>query len=196
MPHTGTPLYITYCPWLKRYPCRGDCNHSYTRFHLVNCQMLLSNLCLIFSHIHLLLSFLPFGISKNWIFTPSSIKGIPFHTYSASLSHITKSKGHLTKCVIHTIISGPGLIPEAYHYALEMGLITFLESTVWLDSFKKHHNIRFVTLSRKSADVPAAIVEEYQHWLSEIFKGYSLWDIFNVDESGLFYPQLQCKSLV
>ena len=50
--------------------------------------------------------------------------------------------------------------------------------------------------SVESGDVPAASVEEYQHHLPEIYKGYSLWDIFNVDESSLFYQQLQCRSLV
>ena len=60
------------------------------------------------------------------------------------------------------IISRPGLFKEANQYALEMGLIHFHASIGWLDSFKKHHNIKFATLSRESSDVPAATVEEYQ----------------------------------
>ena len=77
-----------------------------------------------------------------------------------------------------------------------MGLIKSRASTGWLDSLKKCHNIKFVTLRGESAEVPAATVEEYQHQLPEICKGYSLCDIFSVDENGLFYQQLQCKSLV
>ena len=94
------------------------------------------------------------------------------------------------------IITGPGLIAEANQYSMEMGLDGFQASTGWLDSFKRRHNIKFATLSGESADVPAANVEEYQHRLPEICQGYSLRDIFNIDESGLFYRQLQCKSLV
>ena len=77
-----------------------------------------------------------------------------------------------------------------------MDLDNFSGSSGWLDSFKKHHQIKFTNHCKESPDVPSSVIENYHDTLPNICQGYHLQDIFNVDESGIFYHQLQTKSLV
>ena len=94
------------------------------------------------------------------------------------------------------VVTGPLILEQTNIFALEMGLDDFSRSTGWLDAFKKQHQIKFTNLCGESADVPTSVIENYHQSLPDIYQGYHPRDIFNVDESGLFYHQLQTKSLM
>ena len=94
------------------------------------------------------------------------------------------------------VFTGLLILEQANIFALEMGLDDFSGSTGWLDAFKKQHQIKFPNLCGESADVPTSVVKNYCQSLPDICQGYHPLDIFNVDDSGLFYHQLQTKSLV
>ena len=74
----------------------------------------------------------------------------------------------------------------------------FTASTGWVWRFCKRHNIREVSLQgeKLSADKPAStnFVTEFRAFVQE--KDYNLDQIFNCDETGLYYKLLPQKSLV
>lgn len=60
-------------------------------------------------------------------------------------------------------------------------------STGWLRSFIKRNNITFGSMCGERSDVNEKVVEDWKHKLATICEGYSQNDIFNMDETGLFY---------
>ena len=78
--------------------------------------------------------------------------------------------------------------------ATEMGHDDFTASNGWLQSWSARHNVKFSNLAGESADVPEDA--DWKRRLPEITEGYELSDIYNADETGLFYRALPSKSLV
>ncbi len=77
-----------------------------------------------------------------------------------------------------------------------MNLDYFTASNGWLHSFQRRNNIKESVLSGESADVPEEQVHDWCLRLSTICDGYEPKDIFNADETGLFYRALPERSLV
>ena len=71
-----------------------------------------------------------------------------------------------------------------------------MASNGWLESFKARHNIRFAALSGEAADVDPTVVDDWEKRLETILEGYELEDIYNADETGVFFRALPTKSLV
>ncbi|XP_033730203.1 tigger transposable element-derived protein 4-like [Pecten maximus] len=84
-------------------------------------------------------------------------------------------------------LSGPLLKQKALDFASDFGNTTFKASNGWLDSFKSRHNIVFGTMSGERGDVDNSVVDNWRAKLPIICDGYSDNDIFNMDETGLFY---------
>ena len=99
-------------------------------------------------------------------------------------------------CNLGYVVMGPLMLQQATRLSMELDLDDFQASHGWLASFKTWHHIKFSGFSRESADVPEDIVDDYITWLPDICAGYDLKDIFNVDESWLFYHQTQFKFLI
>lgn len=72
----------------------------------------------------------------------------------------------------------------------------FKASNGWVDKFRKRHQIQFRVLSGEGASVNQITVEEWKKSLPVILEGYSASEIYNVDETGLFYEAFPKKSLV
>lgn len=94
-------------------------------------------------------------------------------------------------------ISGPILQAKAEHFGrlLNKGPeYTCAES--WIKRFRKRHNIVYGKISGEAASVPPGVTE---NWLKtvwpEIRKGYTSDEIFNADETGLFYKMLPDMTL-
>jgi hypothetical protein len=85
---------------------------------------------------------------------------------------------------------------QAIIYSAELGLDDFTASNGWLQSFQKRHGIRSAMLSGEAAEVSMATVEDWKKRLSTICEGYEEKDIFNADETGLFYRTVPSRSLV
>lgn len=73
----------------------------------------------------------------------------------------------------------------------------FKVSSGWLERFKERHGISLkkVCGEEKSDDVPSDQMEEWQRTLSLLMREYKPDDIYNADESGLFYRLLPDRTL-
>ena len=92
-------------------------------------------------------------------------------------------------------ISGKLIQEKAKWMAAELGMIDFRASNGWLESFKRRNNIRFAVISGEANDVDADTVDDWIKRLPSICEGYTSKDIFNADETGLYYRALPNKSM-
>ena len=93
-------------------------------------------------------------------------------------------------------ISGPILMEKAKEIAEHMGLPSFSGSTGWLDRFKSCHGIVFKNVCGESASVSTTSTDEWKESnLKKILEDYSPSNIFNADETGLFYQCLPSRTL-
>lgn len=91
-------------------------------------------------------------------------------------------------------ISGPMIQQRALKFAKDLDRNDFKACNGWLDSFIKRNNISFKVLSGESADVSDASVDDWKSKLPNLCAGYAPKDIFNMDETGLFYRDTYNKS--
>ena len=77
-------------------------------------------------------------------------------------------------------ISGPLLKEEALLIAKKLDPETsFKASNGWLDSFKKHHNIKNMKVSGECGDVSEETVTSWFECLKVLISGYELVNIWN-----------------
>ena len=93
-------------------------------------------------------------------------------------------------------ISGHMIQEQALMYAEQLGHSSFSGSNGWLDRWMKRHNVRLACLSGEAADVNPTVVADWHQKLVSIFEGYDLNNVFNADETGLFYRALPKRSMV
>ena len=93
-------------------------------------------------------------------------------------------------------MTGPLLCALAQDEAKDLGLADFKASEGWLHKFKTRHQIQAKSVSGEAKSVNLQVVEDWKRQFPEIIAGYSAVDIFNCDESGLFYKITSQKSLV
>lgn len=107
----------------------------------------------------------------------------------------------------NTLISGPMIQEQARMYAKELNKLDF--SNGWLARFKNHHNISAGTLSGKRALVDQAMLNPGKSAYPtssritlcvtsgayEPLRLISSGDIYNLDETGLFFCALPTKAL-
>lgn len=92
-------------------------------------------------------------------------------------------------------ISGPLICEKAVSIAESLGISDFKASAGWLTSFKSRQNIKFFKICGESADVDCEVVDDYRLRIPDITKDYSPDNIFNCDETALFYRTLPDKTL-
>ena len=93
-------------------------------------------------------------------------------------------------------VSGPILTIKVKELALKLGHRDFICSSGWLQRFKLRHDIVF----RKITGEEGSVSEEMLHdWtcrqLPDSLEKFSHYDIFNTNETGLFWKYLPDKSL-
>ena len=87
--------------------------------------------------------------------------------------------------------SSPVIKEKANQLAREMG-IDFTASNGWFYRFKVRRGLAFKSISGEAASVTLSEWKEKR--LPDILASYSASDIYNVDESGLFYQCLPNKT--
>uniref|UniRef100_A0A914VDN8 HTH CENPB-type domain-containing protein n=1 Tax=Plectus sambesii TaxID=2011161 RepID=A0A914VDN8_9BILA len=92
--------------------------------------------------------------------------------------------------VRNSLINGPIVMEKAKQLA-DMMEVDFEPSIGWLGRWKENENITFHTVQgeKDAADVPGA-----EHWIQDVLpialEGYAKRDIYNADETSLFYKAL------
>ncbi|MEW8546499.1 MAG: transposase, partial [Candidatus Thiodiazotropha sp.] len=96
-------------------------------------------------------------------------------------------------------ITGPFMMEKATGLAERLGVPEgqFKVSSGWLERFKERHGISFkrVCGEEKSVDMHSDQMEEWKRTLSVILKEYQPDDIYNADETGLFFRLMPDKTL-
>ena len=92
-------------------------------------------------------------------------------------------------------ISG-GLVKEkAKEIAQKFGYQKFSASDGWLQKWRKRNNVSFKCISGEAADVNQETVDAFIEKLPSLLLGYQCEDVYNADESGLFFRALPDKTL-
>ena len=88
-------------------------------------------------------------------------------------------------------LDGPLVQEKAMEFASLMGLTDFQATQGWLARFKKRENLNFQAVCGEAGGVDSSVV---QNWIDNVLPSklapFHEDDVFNVDETGLFY-QLQ-----
>jgi hypothetical protein len=71
----------------------------------------------------------------------------------------------------------------------------FAASNGWLESFRTRHNIMANNLCGESADMDVTVVEDFKATVPGLIEQYDYKDIFNLDETGLFWKAVPTRSL-
>lgn len=95
----------------------------------------------------------------------------------------------------NTPIAGPILKEKARLFATNLGITNFQASEGWLEKFKKRHDLTFKKVCGDSASVDPSISLDWKNELISLLVDYHARDIFNVDETGLFYKCLPDRTL-
>ncbi|CAF3728391.1 unnamed protein product [Rotaria socialis] len=94
-------------------------------------------------------------------------------------------------------VSGPLLQAYARKAAQELGDESgFKASNGWLERFRVRYNVHFRMISGEGASVDQDTVSDWRARLSTILEQYNPVDIYNCDETGLYYKLMPDRSLV
>lgn len=93
-------------------------------------------------------------------------------------------------------LNGTILLEKANEYAQKLGHTNFKASSGWLTNWKKRHDVVFRTVCGEKASVDTHCCSNWIKNLPDVLAGYSSNDIFNVDETGLFFKCLPDKTLM
>ncbi|GBM80855.1 hypothetical protein AVEN_205056-1 [Araneus ventricosus] len=93
-------------------------------------------------------------------------------------------------------VSGVLLQEKAREVGESLGLETFKASNGWLENFRTCHNISFKQICGEEKSVNPNEVTDWIRKLKSLLKGYDGRDIFNEDETDIFYRVLPVKPYV
>ena len=91
-------------------------------------------------------------------------------------------------------INGGLLKAEALSVVQNLNISDFAASNGWLDRFSSRHQLRFSALHGESAGVDPSVYKQWIEQLPCLCEGYDLKDIWNCDETGIFFRSVPNKS--
>ena len=97
---------------------------------------------------------------------------------------------YVLACFKNIFPGGPQLIEKAKEIAERLGKSNFKGSRGWLDKWKLRYNIKQVKVCGESGDVRGQAIDSRKERLPEILHGYAKEDIWNMDETGVFWQAL------
>lgn len=92
-------------------------------------------------------------------------------------------------------LSGPIVRSKAKDIADTLNIENFKASEGWLEKFRLRHNIAFKCISGEAASVDKEDVTNFAAKVPLIIRGYDAKNIYNADETGLFFRALPNKTL-
>ena len=92
--------------------------------------------------------------------------------------------------------TGPMLRTLALREAENRNIQGFSASEGWLDRVKRHLGIHGRQLSGEAASINKVVVTNWMKQIPELIEGYDPKDVFNSDETGLYYKQSTSLFLV
>src|SRR5277367_396233 len=93
------------------------------------------------------------------------------------------------------IITDNILVTKALEFALLCQEEKFKGSSRWNDNFKKRHNIKQYTMHGEAASAPIQDLSSMRENLRQTLRDYDPKDIFNCDETGLFWKMKPSRTL-
>ena len=97
---------------------------------------------------------------------------------------------YVLACSKNIFLGGPQLIEKAKERAERLGKTNFKGSQGWLDKWKLRYNIKQVKVCGKLGDVRGETIDSWKERLLEILHGYAKEDIWNMDDTGVFWQAL------
>ena len=97
---------------------------------------------------------------------------------------------YVLACSKNIFLGGPKLIEKAKEIAERLGKTNFKGSRGWLDKWKLRYNIKQVKVCGESGDVRGETIDSWKERLPEILHGYAKEDVWNMDETGVFWQAL------
>ena len=92
-------------------------------------------------------------------------------------------------------ISGEILKSKAEEFSTEFGVPEWSCSCGWISRWKEHHNIAFRSVSGENASVDKSLCEDWRSCiLKPLLSRYDPNDVFNADETGLYWRMLPDKT--
>lgn len=92
-------------------------------------------------------------------------------------------------------VGGPILKEKADAFAKSLGRDNFRASNGWLEKFKQRNDIVFRKVCGESASVDDNVCKDWKEELKTFLKDYEPKNIFNADETALYYQCLPDKTL-
>jgi len=136
--------------------------------------------------------------SEKWL-------ALKLESYEASLKRQTKLNFSqiedalsfwVKKAIDNNItISGELLVQKAHNFATLLDVQDFKGSNGWVAGFKKRHNIECYMRHGEAASAPLEDLDDMRKNIQNILKDYSPNDIFNVDETGLYWKMEPNRTL-
>ena len=136
--------------------------------------------------------------SEKWL-------ALKLESYEASLKRQTKLNFPqiedalsfwVEKAIDNNItISGELLVQKAHNFATLLDVQDFKESNGWMADFKKHHNIECYLKHKETANTFLEDLDDMHKNIQNILKDYSPNDIFNVNETGLYWKMEPNRTL-
>ena len=93
-------------------------------------------------------------------------------------------------------VTGKLIQEKALLISMKEQLEDFQASDGWLRRWKDRHNVHLSCLSGERADISEETVNDWKKRLPHLCEGYQAENIFNADETGLYYRALPSRSMV
>jgi hypothetical protein len=79
------------------------------------------------------------------------------------------------------------LCEKAEHFAKELGVTNFVPSNGWFSRFKQRYGLTFKRVCGEAKDADLSQISDWQERLQNILAEYKPKDIYNADETALYY---------
>lgn len=93
------------------------------------------------------------------------------------------------------IITDNILLTKALGFAFLLNEDKFKSSNGWIDNFKKRHNLRQYTMHGEVSSAPLEDLDTMRENLRQTLKNFAPENIFNCDETGLFWKMKPSRTI-